>query len=90
MREFFLPCPRTEPLSGVRADDAGPMAKGRSVRNGVGVGREKLGRLVVLEFARAGDTYSGRGDDVAFCCCKAARCLATLRCLGSSSEESST
>ena len=54
MCEFFLPWPRREALSGVRVDDAGPAAKGRSVRNGAGgVGREKFGRLVVLEFAMA-------------------------------------
>jgi hypothetical protein len=67
--EFFLPWPRA--LSGVRVAELGLSAEGRSVRNGVGVGLEKLGRLVVLEFARAGDTYSARGDGVAVlavCC----------------------
>lgn len=67
----------------MRADEAAaPTAKGRSVRNGAGVGREKLGRLVVLELAGAGEAYSARGETAA------PRCLTTLKCAGLSASSS--
>lgn len=94
--ECFLPCPRwgvpwTE-LSGDFAEAVnGEPALcvcvcGRSVRSGVGVGREKFCRLEVLVFAWADAAYKGRGGAGAFCSA-GARCLATVKGPASSSGE---